>query len=117
GDAPLGGVTINLYEDNGDGTFNPIVDTLIDQEVTAPGTGEYEFTGIADGVYFITETVPAGYIQSAGPAFYAIEIIDGAVFSAMTLSIDDFSDPNPAAAFFISALDPNPYFRQDSGAN
>ncbi|MCC7083437.1 MAG: VCBS repeat-containing protein [Pirellulales bacterium] len=115
GDAPLGGVTINLYSDDGDGSFNPMVDTLVDQEVTAPGTGAYSFSGVNDGRYFINEVVPTGYVQSAGPPYYTVDVIGGAVYPASPLSIDQFSNPDPAASFFITALDPDPYFRQDSG--
>jgi hypothetical protein len=116
GDVPLGGVTIRLYQDNGDGTFNPAVDPLIDTEVTAPGTGAFTFNGVPDdGRFFINEVVPANYVQSAGPSFYSVDIIDGVVFGAQTTNIDNFTDPNPAAVFFINAIDPDPYFRQDNG--
>ncbi len=116
GDAPLGNVTINLYADDGDGVFNPGLDTLVDQEQTAPGTGAYSFTNVPDGRFYINEVVPAGYVQSAGPAFYAVDIIGGSVFMASTLNIDNFSDPNPPDVFFINALDPNPYLMKYPGA-
>jgi hypothetical protein len=116
GDVPLGGVTINLYQDNGDGIFNPAVDPLVQQQVTAPVTGAYTFTNVADGHFFINETVPAGYTQSAGPPFYAVDVINMVVYSAMTTNIDNFDNPNPAATWFINALNPDPFFRQDVGA-
>jgi hypothetical protein len=116
GDVPLGGVTINLYQDNGDGIFNPAVDPLVQQQVTAPVTGAYTFTNVADGHFFINETVPAGFTQSAGPPFYTVDVINMTVFSAMTTNIDNFSDPNPAGSWFINVLNPDPYFRQDAGA-
>jgi hypothetical protein len=116
GDVPLGGVTINLFQDNGDGVFNPMVDTLIDQEITAPVTGAYTFSNVPDGRFFINEVVPTGFVQSAGPAFYAVDVINMAVYSATTTNIDNFSDPTPAATWFINALNPDPFFRQDSGA-
>jgi hypothetical protein len=116
GDVPLGGVFVDLYRDNGDGVFNTATDSLADRQQTAAGTGAYTFSMVADGHYFIQEEVPAGYVQSAGPPFYTVDVIGGAVFSASTLNIDSFSDPNPAASWFINALNSNPFFRQDSGA-
>jgi SdrD B-like domain len=116
GDVPLGGVFVDLYKDNGDGVLNTASDSLADRQQTAAGTGAYTFANVADGHYFIQEEVPVGYVQSAGPLFYTVDVIGGAVYSANTLNIDSFSDPDPAASWFISALNPNPYFRQDSGA-
>ncbi len=116
GDVPLGGVFIDLFRDNGDGVFNTLTDTLVDRQQTAPVTGAYTFSMVADGHYFISEEVPAGYVQSAGPPFYTIDVIGGAVFSATTTNIDNFSDPTPATVFFINALNPDPFFRQDAGA-
>jgi SdrD B-like domain len=115
GDTPLGGVFVDLYKDNGDLVFNPATDSLVDRQQTAVGTGAYTFANVADGHYFIQEEVPTGYFQSAGPAFYTVDVIGGAVYSAATTNIDSFSDPNPASSFFISALNPNPFFEQDSG--
>lgn len=116
GDVPLGGVFIDLYKDNGDLAFSTATDTLADRQQTAAGTGAYTFSNVVDGHYFIQEEVPTGYTQSAGPAFYTVDVIGGAVFSAATQNIDNFTDPNPASTFFISALNPNPYLLQTSGA-
>ena len=116
GDVPLGGVFVDLYRDNGDGVFNTANDSLADRQQTAVGTGVYTFAMVADGHYFIQEEVPVGYVQSAGPPFYTVDVIGGAVYSANTLNIDSFSDPDPAVSWFIGALNPNPYFRQDTGA-
>ena len=116
GDTPLAGVFIDLYKDNGDAVFNTVTDTLADRQQTAAGTGAYAFNNVLDGHYFIQEEVPAGYVQSAGPAFYIVDVLNGAVYSSGTTNIDSFTDPDPADVFFINAVDPNPLLLQESGA-
>lgn len=115
GDVPKSGVTIQLYQDNGDGVFSP-ADVLVDQQVTAPVTGAYTFSNVADGKFFIKEIVPTGFVQSAGPAFYTVQVLGGSVYVPTTeINVDNFSDPDPNRTFFISAIDPNPLLLQDSG--
>jgi hypothetical protein len=117
GDVPLGGVTINLFQDtNNDGVFTAADGAPIQTTQTAAGTGAYTFSNVADGRFFIQEVVPAGYTQSACPPFYTVDVINMAVYSAMTTNIDNFDNPNPAATWFINALNPDPFFRQDVGA-
>ena len=113
-DLPMAGVTINLRQ--GSDTNPPVATT------TTAADGSFAFNNVADGHYFIDETVPTGFTQSAGPAFYTVDVIGGLVYSTpaddptTTLNVDDFSAPDPAATYFINALDPNPLFRQDSSA-
>jgi len=116
GDVPQGGVYIDLYKDNGDNIFNPATDTLADRQITANVTGAYTFANVLDGHYFIKEEVPNGFIQSAGPAYYTLDVIGGAVYTGTTQTIDNFSDPDPAKTYFINAVDPNPLLLQDSGS-
>lgn len=108
-DVPLGGVFIDLYKDNGDNVFNKVTDTLVDRQQSAAGTGAYTFNNVADGHYYIAEEVPAGYTQSAGPAFYTVDVIGGAVYLNTSQTIDNFSNPNPEADYFIKAVNPNPF--------
>ena len=114
-DVPQGGVWIDLYKDNGDGTFNTGTDTLADRQQTASPSGAYTFNNVGDGHYFIQEEVPAGYNQSAGPAFYTLDVIGGAVYTGTAQNIDDFSDPDPEDDFFISAIDTSPKLLQETG--
>jgi len=66
-DQPLGGTTINLFMDsNHDGQFTSADGPAIASAVTAAGTGEYGFTGLAPGVYFVQEVTPAWYVRT-GP--------------------------------------------------
>src|SRR5262249_33813363 len=117
-DLPMPGVTIDLFQDNGDLVFNSATDALVQHVVTA-SDGSYAFNNVADGHYYVQEVVPAGFTQSAGPAFYTVDVIGGGVYATnpaaqITQNVDDFSVPNPAATYFISALNPNPFFRQDT---
>jgi Ca2+-binding RTX toxin-like protein len=65
-DPGLGGVTIQLFQDDGDGI--PELggdDPLVDQTVTEPLTGHYSFDGL-DGTYYVREVRPTGSVQSYG---------------------------------------------------
>jgi hypothetical protein len=116
GDVPQAGVFIDLYKDNGDAVFNVASDTLADRQQTAVGTGAFAFNNVADGHYFIQEEVPAGTTQSAGPAFYTLDVLGGAVYTGSALNVDQFSDPNPDFVYFINAINANPLTRNDTGA-
>ena len=113
-DTPLGGITVELYLDDGDDTFDPNTDTLVDTQVSADGTGAFSFTGLADGLYFMQEDPPANATQTGGPAFYTIEIVDGHVYSDQTLVIDDFSSTQQE--WVIAAADPDPTHLEASGS-
>ncbi len=116
GDVPQAGVPVNLYLDNGDGTFNPSTDTRVDQQTSAVGTGLYTFGNVADGLYYIQEVVPSGYSQSAGPSFYTVDVVGGVAYSGdHSAEIDNFSDPNPQFMYVISALNPNPLSQSFTG--
>ncbi len=113
GDVPQGGVKVNLYQDNGDGIFDPNVDSLVDQQTSAAGTGVYTFSNVADGHYYIQELVPTGFVQSAGPAFYTVDVVGGAAFSP-GVQVDDFSDL--PFQFFINAVNSNPFTENGTSA-
>ncbi|MBL8136442.1 MAG: carboxypeptidase regulatory-like domain-containing protein, partial [Acidobacteria bacterium] len=52
GELPIGGVDVTLYRDDGNGTFDATVDTLIGTQATS-GSGLYLFTGLLPGNYFV----------------------------------------------------------------
>lgn len=69
GETGLPGVTVYLFQDNGDGVFNVSTDSLI--ATTTSGTspadlGYYQFGNLAMGSYFIVVVAPSGYISSTG---------------------------------------------------
>ncbi len=107
-------VFIDLYKDNGDNVFNAVTDGPPVRQQTAAGTGVYTFSNLSDGHYYIQEEVPANFTQSAGPAFYTVDVkgdavVAGAAFTGGTVNIDDFSQPNPADVYVITLLNSNPY--------
>ncbi len=97
-DTPLGGFTIELFQDDGDGIFEPTAatnpptfDTLFATRVTTAGSGAYTFNGLPDGTYFVREQRRPGYIQTGGQAFYSFTV-SGAVASPSTSA--DFGNTN-----------------------
>jgi hypothetical protein len=124
GDVPQGGVFIDLFKDNGDNVFNPATDSRVDRQETATGTGAYTFSDVADGHYYIQEELPSGFTQSGGPPFYTVDVINGGVYSfhpadfasVKSINIDDFSNPNPEADYFITGVNPNPFTLTTTGS-
>jgi LPXTG-site transpeptidase (sortase) family protein len=59
--AGLNGVTVNVYLDDGDGSFEPGAgDSLAGTDVT-DGAGAYNVAGLSAGSYFVDVVGPAGY--------------------------------------------------------
>ncbi len=83
-DTGLGGVTINLYQNNASGALVASTTTAAD--------GTYSFDNLAPGTYFVQELVPAGYQQTAGNAGYVVVIGQGGVTSGGTSSGNDFAN-------------------------
>jgi hypothetical protein len=81
-DVPRGGVTIQLFLDkSGNGKFDPNLDgPPVATTTTADGTGEYSFTNLQPGTYFVKEVVPPGYKETA-PAtqYYTVTVTAGSV--------------------------------------
>jgi protocatechuate 3,4-dioxygenase beta subunit len=89
GELGIAGVTVELFYDaDGDGQFDANVDTLIATAVTDAG-GNYLFTGLPAGDYFVVVTPPVGYTQTGDP--------DGMMDSLTAVSL------TPAAASFLNA--------------
>lgn len=64
-DTRLSAVTINLYRDGGNGTFQGAIpgsdDTLVGTALT-DASGKYSFDQLNAGTYFAQESVPGGYL-------------------------------------------------------
>ncbi len=103
-DLPLGGITIELYQDDGDGVFDDQVDQLIDTQVTADGTGEYTFDDLDEGLYFVREVVPTGATPTLGYPYYAVNVVGESVGSL----VDDFDSPGTIEEWVIAALNSDP---------
>ena len=64
GEPGLNNVTVQLYEDTGDGVLNPANDILIGSQTTTAG-GKYLFQDLLPSDYFVKvndATVPSGYV-------------------------------------------------------
>ena len=83
-DPSLAGWTIQLYQDDGDGTFEPGPfglpgqDTLIDSDVT-DANGNYRLAdqGLASGTYFVREVQQSGWHQTTSPLVYTVNYVSG----------------------------------------
>jgi hypothetical protein len=119
-DVAMPGVPIELYKDNGDNNFDPGTDMLAKPtQNSAPVTGAFSFTDIADGHYYLRELVPAGFIQSAGEPVYTFDVIGGVVRSASELAIDTFQTSGTADTFqefeVTGANNPLSFMRSGTG--
>ncbi|MBN2474520.1 MAG: cytochrome c, partial [Pirellulales bacterium] len=104
GSTPLENAVVQLFEDtNGDREFDA-GDIAIASDVSAPGTGAYEFSALADGRYFVQQQPLAAPLAAVLPAHYTVDIMGGSAGSL----IDDFDAPDPLATFFINGIDADP---------
>ncbi|MGE0816431.1 MAG: SdrD B-like domain-containing protein [Vicinamibacterales bacterium] len=116
GEQPISGVDVVLFQDNGNGTFDALTDTVIASTQTAGGL--YLFTGLQPGNYFVqipaSEFGPAqtlsGYQNSSGQTAGDFNNVDhgapspvpgqGIVSDLVTLTVngeptnDGDTDPN-----------------------
>ncbi len=99
-DTPLGGVTIQLYEDmNGDGVLTAADGAPVATTTTGAHDGTFSFT-VTPGTYFVKEVVPTGYIQtgggpngSAGATYYTVTFTGSGATTFTGNNFDDFQVP------------------------
>jgi hypothetical protein len=94
-DTPLGGVTIKLYSGNS-ATGTPIATT------TTANDGTYSFGKLAPGTYFVQETVPSGWTQTAGASGYVVTVAPGSSNTG-----NNFADFKNITISGVKVLDPN----------
>jgi hypothetical protein len=71
---PLAGVKVSLHLDSDGNDVLDAKDKLIASTKTA-ADGSYSFAGLPTGKYFVSETVPAGYVRTL-PAVNGFELVD-----------------------------------------
>lgn len=94
GETGIAGVDIVLYQDDGDGTFDPALDTTVATDTT-DGNGYYLFNDVLPGDYFIhipnsnwtAGATPLVGMQSSGTDAPALDVVDS----------NDNGTPNTAA--------------------
>lgn len=110
GDTFLSGVSVALFRDGGNGTFdNGTGDDIASGTTTsATTTGAYSFTGLTTiGRYFVVQTSAAGsLIQDAARRILTVEVTTVATITGP--SIDDFN--SPVTTFTADSTGTNPNF-------
>lgn len=65
-EAPIAGVTVELWLDDGDAVFDPALDTAVGTPQITDIDGRYYFEGLDQGAYFVAiQSVPGGGVQSS----------------------------------------------------
>lgn len=64
-DPGLGGVVISLYRESNSTLGLQATDTLVTTTTSVPGTGAYRLTAAGSGIFYVSETLPAGFVQTA----------------------------------------------------
>lgn len=83
----LAGVSVNLYEDDGDNIFNPSLDAMLTTSITDP-TGQYSFAGLSQAAgYFVHQTA-----QSVSGMNINDSVTQLLINSQHKRTIDEFSD-------------------------
>lgn len=110
-EALLGNVTVQLYQDGTDNTFNNGGgdDTLVGTFVTPTSginQGRYSFTVNSVDRYFVVETTPSGQVQRPTQRVQIVDI--SSVTNTVVQSIDNFD--NTVAVFNADPNGTNPNF-------
>src|SRR5262245_26666786 len=72
-DTLVAGATVQLFRDNGNGSFDA-ADVAVGGAVTTDAFGQYRFTGLGAGKYFAKLTLPSAYQTKAGGGLQEINI-------------------------------------------
>ncbi|YCM45720.1 SdrD B-like domain-containing protein [Verrucomicrobiaceae bacterium 227] len=88
----LAGVLVKLYQDNGDGLFDPLTDTVVGEQIT-DGSGNYLFTDLPLDIKYFTE-VQTGSLPAYVDTISSFENISG----TETTTGNSVSDATPTAA-------------------
>ncbi|MCF8280049.1 MAG: DUF11 domain-containing protein [Bacteroidales bacterium] len=106
-DAGIGNVEVELYDAGPDQTKGTADDQFVDSQLTN-GFGEYLFTGLPEGFYFVKLTgngIPANHVSSTGDGIYDM---DGAgAFEPATgtdLNVDGTDDGTQMGAMVMSEI-------------
>lgn len=96
-DTLVAGATVQLYRDNGNGTFDA-GDAVVGGVATTDALGQYRFTGLGVGKYFAKLTLPSAYQTKAGGGLQEINISADESEGTIGQTIDDFESNQIAGA-------------------
>ena len=96
-DTLVAGATVQLYRDNGNGTFDA-GDAVVGGVATTDALGQYRFTGLGAGKYFAKLTLPSAYQTKAGGGLQEINITADESDGTIGQTIDDFESNQIAGA-------------------
>jgi uncharacterized repeat protein (TIGR01451 family) len=88
-DTLVAGATVQLYRDNGNGSFD-VGDTLVGGAATTDSMGQYRFTGVGEGKYFLKLTLPSALQTKSGDNIREINITAADADGAIGQTIDSF---------------------------
>lgn len=110
GEPGIAGVDVNLYKDDGDGTFEPGTEDLLVGTETTNGAGGYLFGNLGPGSYWVDvvdSTIPAGYVNTTSDPVGPIVLTSGEVYlladvgfvpPVMEVKIDKTNDKSNTSA-------------------
>ena len=96
-DTLVAGATVQLYRDNGNGTYDA-GDAVVGGVATTDAFGQYRFTGLGAGKYFAKLTLPSAYQTKAGGGLQEINITASESDGTIGQTIDDFESNQIAGA-------------------
>ena len=100
GQPPLQGVTIDLYKDGGNGSFDGgsgvgADDTLVGGPVLTDASGHYSFSVATAGTYFVQEIAPTGY---SAPSPIPVTVTAQELAGVVQTTIDGFTTSQTVTA-------------------
>lgn len=77
----MGGITVQLLRDTDGHSLPDSTEVVVATTVSDSNTGGFSFTSLANGVYFVQEITPSGYVRTAPSttAYYTDTITTGTV--------------------------------------
>ncbi|MGJ3237549.1 MAG: SdrD B-like domain-containing protein [Anaerolineae bacterium] len=96
------GVAVHLYLDNGDGTFDSVIDTLIDDAEVTDANGYYLFDGLTEGNYFVY--IPPINFTAGQPLFGLLSSFSNTADKTTDLNDNGLDVPVPASTGVVSNL-------------
>lgn len=91
GDPGIAGVTLSLFQDDGNGTFGAEDGVAIATDVTDTN-GDYRFDGLGPGRYFVQQAAATGKLQRTAETLKTVDIDDTMSTGITALNIDTFDD-------------------------